>query len=332
MTRSESDTDSPAGATRQEDASEAVPLSPAGVTWLGLGINALLGAAKIAGGLIFHSQAILADGVHSATDLVTDAAVLTGLKYSDNPADGCHPYGHRRISTVVAMLVGLLLLGAGAWIAVDSLRTLQEQDHDEKSLWLPLLLALGTIPLKEILFRLTRRVGEQSGNLSLKANAWHHRSDCFTSLAAAAGISGAWIGGASWAFLDHVTAVLLVGFLAVAAVRIVYESASELIDASPDRDVLDQIHELIDDTPGVQGFHAVRAREVGGQLEMDMHVLVEPDLTVREGHDIATAVKRKLMNSSLSFAEVVVHIEPAEPTAGHPAGDVASAADRRDRD
>ncbi|MFP4139780.1 MAG: cation diffusion facilitator family transporter [Planctomycetota bacterium] len=332
MTRSESGTDSPAGATRQEDTSEAVPLSPAGVTWLGLAVNALLGAAKIAGGLIFHSQAILADGVHSATDLVTDAAVLTGLKYSDNPADGCHPYGHRRISTLVAMFVGLLLLGAGAWIAVDSLRKLQEQDHDQKSLWLPLLLALGTIPLKEILFRLTRRVGRQSGNLSLKANAWHHRSDCFTSLAAAAGIGGAWIGGASWAFLDHVTAVLLVGFLALAAVRIVYESASELIDASPDEDVLDQIHELIDDTPGVQDFHAVRAREVGGQLEMDMHVLVEPDLTVREGHDIATAVKRKLMNSSLSFAEVVVHIEPAEPTAGHPAGDVASAANRRDRD
>ncbi len=332
MTRSESGTDSPGGGAAAGDPPGAVPLSPAGVTWLGLAINAVLGIAKIAGGLVFHSQAILADGVHSATDLVTDAAVLTGLKYSDNPADGCHPYGHRRISTLVAMFVGLLLLGAGAWIAVDSLRTLQEQEHSQKSLWLPLLLALGTIPLKEILFRLTRRVGEQSGNLSLKANAWHHRSDCFTSLAAAAGIGGAWIGGPSWAFLDHVTAVLLVGFLAVAAVRIVYESASELIDASPGEDVLEQIHELIDDTPGVEDFHAVRAREVGGQLEMDMHVLVQPNLTVREGHDIATAVKRKLMNSSLSFAEVVVHIEPAEASAGHPAGDVATAAALPDRD
>jgi cation diffusion facilitator family transporter len=209
--------------------------------------------------------------------------------------------------------------------------TLREDDHSQKSLWLPFLLAVATIPVKELLFRVTRRVGQRTRNLSIKANAWHHRSDCFTSLAAAAGIGGAWIGGASWAFLDHVTAVLLVGFLAVAAVRIVYESGSELIDASPKTEVIDEIHRLIDDTPGVEDFHAVRARETGGQIEMDMHVLVDPELTVHQGHEIATDVKRTLMNSSLNFSEVIVHVEPAEPGSGHPAGDVATAADRQPR-
>jgi cation diffusion facilitator family transporter len=329
MTRSESGTDRPAPPS---PASGEEGLSPAGVTWLGVGANAGLGIAKIAAGLTFRSQAILADGVHSATDLVTDAAVLTGLKFSEDPADPSHPYGHRRISTLVALFVGVLLLAAGGWIAIDSLRTLQADGQPSGSLALPFFLAVATIPVKELLFRVTRRVGQRTRNLSIKANAWHHRSDCFTSLAAAAGIGGAWIGGPSWAFLDHVTAVLLVGFLAVAAARIVHESAAELVDTSPDSDVLEQIHRLIDHTPGVEDFHAVRARQTGGQIEMDMHVLVDPNLTVHDGHEIATAVKRKLMDSSLDFAEVVVHVEPAEPRAGHAPDDTATAANLRHRD
>ncbi|MFP4053279.1 MAG: cation diffusion facilitator family transporter [Phycisphaerae bacterium] len=273
-------------------------------------VNLSLMLAKVAGGLVFRSQAILADGVHSATDLVTDFAILAGLRFSSQPADGRHPYGHHRISTLVAMFVGILLLGAGGWIGYQAVMSLREGREGTDAL-VPFLLAVGTIPLKEVLFRLTRAVGRSSGDVSVRANAWHHRSDAFTSLAAAVGIGGVLLGGPDWAFLDHVTAVLLSVFLAVAAVRIIHESAGELIDASPDEETLAQMTQIIGDTPGVRDYHAVRARRLGGRIEMDLHVLVDPMLTVEEGHEIATNVKRKLLKSPINVSEVIVHIEPA---------------------
>ncbi len=285
--------------------------SPGFVTWVGLVVNAVLTAGKVAAGLVFGSQAILADGLHSASDLVTDAAVLWGLKVSGRPADHDHHFGHLRAATLAAMFVGTMLLVAAGWIAGQALWTLRER-HARVEAMVPLLWAVGSVVLKEWLFRVTRAVGRRIGDPSIEANAWHHRTDAFTSIAAAAGLGGILAGGPDWAFLDHVTAVGLAVYLAVVAVRIVRESAAELMDRAPDTQTMASIEDIVASTPGVMGYHAVRARRLGGRVSMDIHVQVDPDLTVRQGHDIATEVEHRVAESSVGVVQVVVHVEPAD--------------------
>jgi cation diffusion facilitator family transporter len=285
-------------------------LAPRSVTWLGMGVNAALGVGKVLVGVVFRSQAILADGFHSASDMVTDAAVLAGLRVSKKPADEDHHYGHRRASTLAALFVGLALVGAAAWIAYKALLGLHGPSEAVRGP-LPFVMALVSIPAKEVLYRLTRRVGRRFGDVSLTANAWHHRSDAFTSLAAAVGLGGVLIGGAEWQFLDHVTALLLAVFLVVAAARVVRESAEEMMDRAPGRTLLDRIERVVGETDGVVSFHAFRARRVGGRVEMDIHVQVDPKLTVRQGHAIATDVKRRVLKADPSVVEAIVHVEPA---------------------
>ncbi len=283
-----------------------------GVTWLGLWANVLLAAAKVASGLLFHSQTIMADGLHSLTDVVTDVAVLAGVRVSGRPADEHHRYGHRRMTTLVTSFVGLSLLIAALWIAWTAIATHREP-HGQLRAVVPLVAALVSIPVKEILYRVTRRVGERERDMSLIANAWHHRSDAFTSIAAAAGLAGILIGGPEWAFLDHVVAVVLAAFLAVVAVRIIRESLHELADSAPPGETLARIESCIEGTPGVISHHALRARLLGGSVAVDVHLVVDPEVTVREGHAIAERVKRRILACGCDVLEVVVHYEPDGP-------------------
>ena len=175
-----------------------------------------------------------------------------------------------------------------------------------------------SVPLKEWLYRKTMHAGRGTGDLSLKANAWHHRTDAFVSVAAAAGLAGATFGGADWAFLDAATALVLAAFLIVVAARIMGQAAMELIDQAPSVAAQDAIRRTVADTPGVRSFHALRARQIGGRVAVDVHVQVEGDLSVRQGHDIAAAVKHSILNSDKQVMDVMVHIEPAEEASdGH---------------
>ncbi len=286
-------------------------LGPWGVTWMGLFANAGLGVGKIVVGLVFHSQAILADGFHSASDMISDLAVLTGLRISRKPADRDHHYGHRRASTLVAMFVGLGLAGAAAWIVYRAIRGIESPAAHVRGP-LPFVMAVVSIPVKEVLYWLTRGAGRRSGDASLTANAWHHRTDAFTSLAAAVGLGGVLIGGPDWHFLDHVTALILAAMLLLAAVRIVREGAGEMMDRAPGRALLDRIERTVAATEGVRSFHAFRARRVGGKVEMDIHVQVDPDVTVRRGHAIAADVKQRVLDADERVIEAIVHVEPAE--------------------
>jgi cation diffusion facilitator family transporter len=286
-------------------------VTPAGVTWLGLVVNVLLSIGKVFAGFIFSSQAILADGFHSASDLITDLAVLLGLRAANKPADDNHHYGHDRITSLVALFVGAALLLAALWIALEAISTLRAADRQVRSL-IPLLMAVLSIVLKEVLFRLTRLVGRQCHDLSLVANAWHHRSDAFSSMAAALGLAGVYFGGPDWAFLDHLTAVVLAAFLGAAALKIIWMSAAELLDRAPDQETQRTIARIVSNTRGVRDFHAFRARKIGGKVVMDIHVLVDPHLTVHEGHEIATMVENRLKESEKNVVEAVVHIEPWE--------------------
>ncbi len=291
--------------------SARVLLSGEGITIASIAANAALAVAKITAGFACSSQTILADGLHSGSDLVTDMAVLAGLRVSKRPADGSHPYGHRRVGTLVAMLIGAFLLVAAASIVTGAMKTLRNPT-DRISPTFPFWLAVASVPIKELLFQLTRWVGRRTSNVLLLANAWHHRTDAFTSIAAAVGLGGMLIGGADWFFLDALTAVLLAAFLVVVAVRIIGSSASELIDRAPDENTLGSIESAVSQTDGVRSYHAFRARNVGGKIAADIHIQVDPDLTVQTGHDIATEVRRKVMEANPHVIEVIVHVEPAE--------------------
>jgi len=295
----------------REDVRPGGLLSPRGVTWMGMGVNAVLASAKMAAGAMFASQTILADGLHSASDLVTDIAVLAALRVSDRPADRCHPYGHRRMATLVALFIGGALLAAACGIAYAGAVALQGTPRCVVGL-VPLVLAIVSIVVKEGMFQVTRWVARRNDNVAIEANAWHHRSDAFSSVAAAIGLGAVAYCGQEYAFLDPLTALVLSIFLISAAVRMIRRSAGELVDRAPSAETLEDIERAVSRTPGVQSYHAFRARGVGGKILMDIHVLVDPDLTVRQGHDIAGAVQREVMQANRHVIEAVVHIEPVE--------------------
>jgi len=290
--------------------------TPKGITWISGMVNVTLAVAKILVGIACRSQTLLADGLHSASDLVTDVAVLAGLRVSSRPADLSHPYGHRRFSTLVGMFIGVTLLAAAVWVAYSALSTFHNYLHKHIRIairpGLPFWLALASVPVKEAMFRISRWVGRRASDVSVIANAWHHRTDAFTSAAATVGLAGVLFGGNSWQFLDPLTAIVLAAFLVVASVRITVTSASELVDRAPDREILERIGQVVAKTQGVVSYHALRARQVGGQITMDIHIQVDPNLTVQQGHEIASVVRQRIMEAPCEVVEVVVHIEPAE--------------------
>lgn len=287
--------------------------SARGVTWLGLIGNVLLAAIKAIVGLAAGSQALLADAVHSLSDMVSDLAVLAGLRASAKPADQDHHYGHRRVQTLVAMFIGLLILAAAAGIGYNAARSWLRGVFASYG-WLPFAIAMLSVVTKEALYQVTRMVARKTKDAALKANAWHHRSDAISSVAAGIGMFGVALGGSKWAFLDHATALALAGFLIAIGLRIAAEAGQELIDRAPARDLTDRIAEIICSTEGVRDYHAFRMRQLGGKLEMDVHIQVEPTLTVCQGHDIATEVRRRIMEVDSDVTACIVHVEPYDPT------------------
>lgn len=283
------------------------------ITAVGAAINLFLSAAKIAVGVAASSAALISDGLHSTSDLLSDVMVFFSIHRSTQPADACHPFGHRRYQSLTSLFVGMLLGGAGLYMLYECITTYR-LPHDDFEGWLPFWVAVSGIVLKELLYRATYRIGRDADDRAVMANAWHHRSDAFSSIAAAAGILGAQLGGPDWYFLDHLTGAVLAGYIVATAWKIGRAAASELADAAPDRKVIAGIENVLREIPGVAGFHALRARTMGGLVDMDLHVLVDPEITVREGHDIAVAVKDGIIASDRQIKNVVVHIEPAEDT------------------
>jgi cation diffusion facilitator family transporter len=286
-------------------------MSPITITVVGLVANVALSIAKVALGLVFGSSALLADGIHSGGDLVSDVAILTGLNVSRRQADDSHPYGHRRVQTLVGLLIGgLVFVSAGivGISAVDKWRRGVVVAYG----WTPLAVAMVSVAVKEVLYRQTRRVGRRTGDTAVLANAWHHRSDAFSSIAAGIGMLGVALGGAEWGFLDHVTAIALAGILVAMGLKLCFGACQELIDRAPAKAIMDHIGSIVARTEGVRTYHAFRMRQSAGTLEMDVHVQVDPTLTVGEGHDIASEVRHRITLADPNVTTVVVHVEPAE--------------------
>ncbi len=288
------------------------------VTVTGMVINITLAVGKVCAGIVGRSNAIIADGLHSFSDLASDIPVLWSITAAKQPPDHDHHYGHTRYESIVALFVGILLVIAALYIAAQAIATLSEH-RGGISNWLPFWWAVASIVTKELLYWWTRAVGKRFHNQAIIANAWHHRSDAFSSIAAAIGIAGARIGGERWAFLDHLTAVLLAAFLVFAGIRIIRQALYRLTDRAPDPNSVTQLHAIITNIPGVRSFHAFRARHsgAGNQIEMDVHVQVDPEISVRTGHEIAERIEKELRNANPNLTGIVIHIEPSEPEKTH---------------
>jgi len=282
------------------------------VTLCGMLCNILLSAFKIAAGIIGSSQAIIADGIHSLSDLASDIVVLLGLKVSSMPSDGTHHYGHAKFESLSTFVVGILLLLASVYIGYEAFVGISEHHHMSPG-WLPIIAAGVSIILKEMLYQWTRAVGDRINSSSLVANAWHHRTDAFTSVAVFAGLGIAKI-YPSLEILDHIIAIVVAVFILRIAVLIIYEDARDLLDAAPSAEIMDRICRSILSVEGVRSLHQCRAKRVQGKIFIDVHVQVSGELTVKESHRITGAVKEKVGMEVDDVNEILVHIEPYEIT------------------
>lgn len=281
------------------------------ITWIGLLVNLLLTVLKFVGGFLGRSQAVVADAVHGVSDMTTDLAILIGVKYWTKPADASHPHGHQRLETVVTLSIGLVLAVAAVGLLVNAVSSLHHHEAEPVG---PIALAAALISLfsKEWLYRWTIKEGKRIRSMPVIANAWHHRSDALSSIPPALAVAAALI-DPGWTFLDHVGAAVVSLFIFHAAYKIGRPAVDKLIDrGAPERE-LQEIRTIAKSVEGVEDVHAVRTRYVGSlNLAVDLHIMVTPDLSVYHGHEIAKAVRSRLISQGPDVLDVVVHIEPLE--------------------
>ena len=280
------------------------------VTWVGLVLNLVLAAIKFAAGEMGASQAVIADAVHSLSDTTTDLAVILGVRYWSAPPDDEHPYGHGRIETLITSFIGgaLVLVGLGvAYHALVSARQPHPHPVGWAALWGPVL----SIGAKEALYRWTVAVGTRARSSAVIANAWHHRSDALSSLpVVAAVVVAAW--NPSWSFVDRVGAVVVSLFILRVSWDVLKPALSELVDRGATRKERERIAQLARGVQGVRDVHRIRARRIGSRFLVDLHILVQPEISVRAGHDISEAVQEELLDRDPDIVDVVVHLEPWE--------------------
>ncbi len=278
------------------------------VTWVGLVVNAVLSVAKVAAGVAGNSRAVVADGVHSISDLITDVALLVGVHFWSAPADERHPYGHARVETMVTVSIGLLLAAAGVGIGWDAIVSFQSGNvHSAR----PIAFAAAMVSLvsKEALYRWTVREGRRLNSSSVVANAWHHRSDALSSLPAAVAVAVSMV-LPGWAFLDLVGAIVVSMFILYAAWSICSPALAALVDQGAPKDVVGRLYDLACSVSGVRSVHRLRTRYQGTGLLVDMHIGVDGSATVAEGHAVADAVEELLFREGQDVTEVLVHVDP----------------------
>ena len=280
------------------------------VTWIGLFVNLVLAAIKFAAGIFGRSQALVADAIHSLTDLTTDIAVIAGSHYWSRPPDENHPYGHRRLETLVTVFIGVMLIAAGIGIGWKAISTLQEKQAGPPG-WIAVLAALASIVCKESIYRWTAITGRRVKSAALAANAWHHRTDALSSLPVLIAVAGARI-FPSWSFLDRVGAVIVSIFILHASIKIIWPGLSELIDVGAPTETRKKIRDIALKNEGVLQVHDIRTRYISSSIQVDLHIVVEGLITVREGHDIADDVKARIIDAIPEVLDVVVHVDPPE--------------------
>jgi cation diffusion facilitator family transporter len=278
------------------------------VTWVGALVNAVLIVLKFAAGIFGHSHALIADAVHSVSDLFTDVIVLIGLRMGRKGPDERHHFGHARMETLASFIVGMALIATALYLGIEAALNIYHRTecHPTK---LALIGAGVSIVLKEALYHYTVRVGRRTKSRLIVANAWHHRSDSLSSVAVLIGVTGAII-HPSWHVLDAYAALLVSFFIIKVGLDIIRDSLREFTDTAPPQEILDTISDCARGVPGVLDIHDLRVRISGGLYQMETHIVVDGRLTVFDGHRIAKAVESCLLEEVADLDRVIVHVDP----------------------
>lgn len=281
------------------------------VALLGLVINVVLASVKIVAGVAGHAYVLIADGIESALDVGGSIVIWGGLTVAARPPDRTHPYGHGKAEPIAAFLVALCVLAAAIGLAVESVREILTPHHGPAPFTLAVLVVV--IVIKEILFRYVNRVGQNLDSTAVRTDAWHHRSDALTSAAAFIGISVALIGGERWQSADDWAALFACAVIAANGVRLALPAFQEIMDTAPSAKIVKAICSVASSVPGVVDVEKCYARKMGLDYYVDLHVGVDGNISVHQGHEIAHRVKSAIQESDSRIADVLVHIEPAHP-------------------
>lgn len=284
------------------------------VTIIGMGINITLTLLKVVVGFMVGSLSLLADGVHSLSDFATDIALLVGVYFGSKKPDEKHPFGHGRLETFSAVFVAAVLIGVGAWLIFEGAKGIVEMHREgapkaqisSSVIWIALL----SVALKEYLYRITRNVAARTHSSATYANAWHHRSDALSSVAVVIGAVAVKLG---YPHGDQLGAIAVGLMIMLVGAKIVGDCLSEIAEGAVDEETLCQIKKVIGDQKEVRQWHHLRTRNVGREVFLDVHILVDPTLNITEAHEITETVETNLHEQIARPVNVVVHVEPDLP-------------------
>lgn len=261
---------------------------------------------KIIVGLLIHSIALVADGVHSLSDLGTDFVVLIATRLANRPADADHPYGHGKLETLATQVIAIVLLAIGFGIAWSSGSALYNQQPRYPG-FLIIIIAIISVALKEVMFQLTRNVAKITRSSSLYANAWHHRSDALSSIAV---LFGGIAGQFGFGYGDQIAGLVVAFMIMGVSIKISYQNLMELVEHAADKESIKIIEEVLDQFKNIYHWHKLRTRQIGPELFLDVHILVEPSLSVLESHKITEKIEAAIQAKLSRPVNILVHVEP----------------------
>lgn len=288
-------------------------LSASRVTWIGSLVNLVLTAFKLMAGFFGHSSAMIADGIHSFSDFATDIVVLISFKIAGKPADQDHAYGHGKYETLAAALIGGTLLLVGAGIFREGAVKIWNSTRGAPMVapgGIAFVAAVISIVAKEWLYRYTIKEGKRIESSAVIANAWHHRSDAFSSIGTMCGIGGAILLGEKWYILDPLAAVVASLFIIKVALEISSGSIKELTEKSLGVDIEEEILQMASSVEGVKNPHNLRSRRIGSDIAVDLHIRVAPAMSVTEAHAMTTIIENKIRARFGNSSFICIHVEP----------------------
>lgn len=283
------------------------------VTWVGLGWNVALSIGKFLAGFFGGSQALIADAIHSASDFITDIAVIVGSRFWNSPPDADHPYGHRRFETLISVGIGVAVCAVGVGLGYNAVQCLlageEVASHPEL---IAAIMALVSILVKEILFRYTAHEGKKIRSQALVANAWHHRSDAFSSIPVLIAVGIGILFPSLW-FADSVGAIIVACFILHSGYEIAWPGIHQVADKGASEEVAKKLRAIAEETPGVISIHGFRTRFVGSDLHVDLHIVVDADMTLLAAHDLSEEVERRILEAGENVVDAMVHVDPFDP-------------------
>ncbi|CAK7071440.1 cation-efflux pump [Tissierella sp. P1] len=275
-------------------------------SWITVVVNIILAAFKVIAGIIGNSSAMIADGVHTLSDVLTTFVVLLGLRISSKEADKEHPYGHEKYESVFAKVLSMLLLLTGIFIGYEAIKVLISGETRTPKL-IALIAAFLSIIVKEGMYWYTIKIARKIKSISMEADAWHHRSDAFSSIGTFAGVLGAQLG---FTALDPIAGIIVSIFVVKVGVDLYIKSVKELVDEAASEEVIEMIRAKSEFIDGVKGIKSLKTRVFGNRIYVDIEIFVDSNISVKSGHDIAEKVHDKLEAEISDIKHCMVHIEP----------------------